>query len=260
MRLAHDRRGSGPALVLIHGLGSHRGAWDPVIGKLAAEREVFALDLPGFGESEPLPAGLEPDVQTLADVVEQFAGELGLDRPHVAGNSLGGGVALELARRGSVGSVTALSPIGFMGGEGEKRFVRGSLRASRLMARRLHPAPRLLSSAPLRTLLYWQMFARPWRIPPAVAVRDMAALASCPSFEAALAGTIEYSAPAAQDLRVPVTIAWGPRDGLLLPVQARRARRRLPKARHVWLRGCGHLPMSDDPDRVAGVILAGSAP
>ena len=58
---------------------------------------------------------------------------------------------------------------------------------------------------------------------------------------------------------VPTTIAWGTRDGLLLPSQALRARRVLPEARHVWLRGCGHVPMSDDPEQVARVLLEGSA-
>jgi pimeloyl-ACP methyl ester carboxylesterase len=58
---------------------------------------------------------------------------------------------------------------------------------------------------------------------------------------------------------VPATIAWGSRDALLLPTQARRARERLPNARHVRLHGCGHVPMSDDPDQVAAAILRGSA-
>lgn len=58
---------------------------------------------------------------------------------------------------------------------------------------------------------------------------------------------------------MPATIAWGTRDALLLPTQARRARERLSSARHVWLHGCGHVPMGDDPDQVAAVILRGSA-
>ena len=59
-------------------------------------------------------------------------------------------------------------------------------------------------------------------------------------------------------LRSPATIAWGTRDALLLPTGALHARRELPEARHVWLRGCGHVPMSDDPAQVARVLLEGS--
>ena len=57
---------------------------------------------------------------------------------------------------------------------------------------------------------------------------------------------------------VPVAVAWGSRDLVLPPYQARVARSALPQASHVTLLGCGHVPMSDDPDRVAEVLLRGS--
>jgi pimeloyl-ACP methyl ester carboxylesterase len=60
------------------------------------------------------------------------------------------------------------------------------------------------------------------------------------------------------DLDVSVTVGWGTRDALLIPRQGRRARRRMPRARHVWLRGCGHVPTWDNPEQVAAVQLAGS--
>ena len=95
--------------MLVHGIGSRRGVWDPVVDRLAVERDVLAVDLPGFGDSPMLPDGVVPTVQVLADAVAAWWGELGIERPHVAGNSLGGGVALELARKGAVSSATALS-------------------------------------------------------------------------------------------------------------------------------------------------------
>jgi pimeloyl-ACP methyl ester carboxylesterase len=58
---------------------------------------------------------------------------------------------------------------------------------------------------------------------------------------------------------VPVTIAWGAKDWLLPPRQARRAKQRLPQAKFVALPGCGHVPMTDDPGLVARVLLDGSA-
>jgi pimeloyl-ACP methyl ester carboxylesterase len=58
---------------------------------------------------------------------------------------------------------------------------------------------------------------------------------------------------------VPVTIGWGTRDLVLPPYQARVARATLPGAAHVRLPGCGHVPMADDPELVAGVLLRGSA-
>src|SRR4051794_36676393 len=96
MPLAHDRTGAGPPLLLLHGLGSCKEMWRPVVPLLAGERDVIAPDLPGFGESPRGPG----TVDGLADAVVAFADELGLDGWHVAGNSLGGGVALAVGARG----------------------------------------------------------------------------------------------------------------------------------------------------------------
>src|SRR5215218_10715055 len=130
--LEHSRTGGGPPIVLLHGIGLDRHVWDPVVPLLAREHEVIAVDLPGFGASAPL-AG-PPTVAALAAAVE----ELGLERPHVAGNSLGGGIALELGRRGWAGSVCAISPIGFAAGR-EGAYARGMLRTIHAMARVLDP-------------------------------------------------------------------------------------------------------------------------
>jgi len=110
----------------------------------------------------------------------------------------------------------------------------------------------------MRRLLYGKMFAHPQRLAPGEALARMDALLRGDGFHTTLPHLIGYSFPAG-DLPVPATIAWGTRDALLLPTQARRARRRLPGARHIWLHGCGHVPMSDDRDQVAAAILRGSA-
>lgn len=257
MRPAYEREGSGPALLLLAGIGMNRAAWRPVRSRLAAARELVLLDLPGFGESAALPDDTDPTIAAFCDAVERCLAELGLERPHVAGNSLGGAVALELARRDAVASVTAISPVGFWS-ELERRFARRSLQASWAISRSIRPhAPRLLARPRARRLLYGQMFAHPEAMTPAEALAHMDMFLHGDGFHATLSNLDGYEF-AAGDLPVPATIAWGTRDALLLPTQARRARERLPGARHVWLRGCGHVPMSDDPDQVAAVILSGS--
>ena len=109
-QLNYERRGAGPPLVLLHGIGHRWQAWEPVLDRLAAKHDVIAVDLPGFGKSAPLdgPSG----IAEIAAALTAFFGQLGLDRPHVAGNSLGGAIALELAAGGHVSSATALSPAG----------------------------------------------------------------------------------------------------------------------------------------------------
>src|SRR5947209_20179554 len=87
--------------------------WEPVLGRLQREREVVALDLPGFAGSPPPPPGTPAGVTSLTRLVSEFLDEIGLERPHAAGNSMGGRIALELAKQGRVRSVTALSPSGF---------------------------------------------------------------------------------------------------------------------------------------------------
>jgi pimeloyl-ACP methyl ester carboxylesterase len=257
MTIAFDVQGDGPPLVLLHGTGSRRGVWDPVLGALARERRTYAVDLPGFGDSpaedfEPGPHGY------VARLARWFA-EQGLERPHVAGNSMGGGIALELARAGLVASVTAISPVGFWT-QRELRFGQTSIRASRAIAGQIRPAlPALAGSALGRTVLLGQMRARPWQMPADEVIAEVDAFVDAPWVDRALDAFGRYRFHDGEQLRgVAVTIAWGTRDWLLIPRQAARARRMLPWARHVALRGCGHLPFHDDPAAVAAVLLAGS--
>jgi pimeloyl-ACP methyl ester carboxylesterase len=90
MLLAHERIGTGPALVLIHGITEHREAWRPLIAPLAEQYDVVAVDLRGHGDS---PIGDAYDPLTLATDVYETVTSLGLSNPLVIGHSLGGVVA-----------------------------------------------------------------------------------------------------------------------------------------------------------------------
>jgi len=228
-----------------------------VVPALARERTVLAVDLPGFA-GVPLD-GVDPSPAGQAANLAAWFAEQGMDRPHVAGNSMGGAIVLELARLGVVASATAVSPAGFWTPR-ERAYGRGSLIAARAMAARVQPAvPHIAGYAAGRTLLFGQVFARPWRLTPEEAVEAIDAFVDAPGFDAAMDSFEDYVIRADPALRDPrLTIAWGTRDWLLIPRQARRARRLLPEARHVWLPGCGHAPFADDPDMVAAVLLAGS--
>ncbi len=253
----YTRHGRGEPLVLVHGLGHRRQAWDPVLPRLTRHREVIALDLPGFGESPPLPAGESYDVPTaMARFAELFA-ELGLGAPHVAGGSLGGALVLELGARGMVSSVTALAPAGFWTPL-ERRWALTLLTTTRMSAR----VPdivlrRVAADERVRTSMIQLLYAHPERQHPDAFLGDARALKASAGFAPMLAFGRSYACTAEPD--VATTVAWGTRDRVLPPLQAARARRRLPRATHVALRGCGHVPMVDDPALVARVLLAGSA-
>ncbi|MFC7260828.1 alpha/beta fold hydrolase [Streptomyces lutosisoli] len=256
--MSYARVGTGEPLLLLHGIGHHRQAWDPVIHILAAEREVIAVDLPGFGESPALPEGLTHDLSTVVPALGALCEALEIERPHVAGNSLGGLLALELGREKLVRSVTALSPAGFWSPV-ERRYAFGVLIAMRQAARQL-PLPvveRLSRTAAGRTVLTSTIYARPGRRSPEAVVAETLALAHAEGFTETLrAGT---SVQFTDDIPgVPVTVAWGTRDRLLVRRQGIRAKHIMPRARLVRLPGCGHVPMNDDPALVARVILDGS--
>jgi pimeloyl-ACP methyl ester carboxylesterase len=258
MALTYERRGRGEPLVLVHGTGSQLQVWNPVLDRLAAERDVIALDLPGFGESPALP---EPVVtpERYADAIADLLDELGLGSAHVAGNSLGGGIALVMGARGRARSVTALSPIGFWTPK-EAEFCRRSISFAATAARALEPvAPLVLGNPVGRTLTTVQLVGRPWRMTAEESIAGTRNLGRSPGLRAALDGYRHWRFVPDGPLPCPVTIAWAQHDRLLLPRQAERARRAVPGARHLTLRGCGHVPMWDDPEQVAGVLLEGSA-
>jgi pimeloyl-ACP methyl ester carboxylesterase len=99
--------------VLLHPLGGSIVVWEPVVELLAAERDVIAVHLPGFGASPPLAKGVNPTPQGLASGVGGFLDRLGLEDAHLVGNSLGAWVGVELARAGRARSVTGQAPAGF---------------------------------------------------------------------------------------------------------------------------------------------------
>jgi len=256
--IVFERRGDGPPLLLMHGIGHRWQAWEPVIDRLAEERDVIAVDLPGFGASPPLPPGMPYDLDTVVTLLGEFVEKLGLDRPHMAGNSLGGLFALEAADRGLARSVTALSPAGFFTRR-ELRYAATVLRASRLGAGVPAPLMRRLARSPRRrSLMFGMIYGRPDAIDIETLISDAAALRGSVGFSPTLrAGRGITFDGALRD--VPATIAWGTRDRLLRTGQAVRAQQSLPHVKFVWLRGCGHVPMADDPKLVAEVLLDGSS-
>ena len=258
--VAYQRHGAGAPLVLLHGIGHHRQAWDPVVGALAERHEVIALDLPGFGESPAQPASLPYSLENAVAVLAATFSALGIERPHVAGNSLGGLLALSLGRAGKARSVTALSPAGFWN-EAERIYAFTVLGAMRRGAQSLPPGTveRLARSVAGRAALTGSIYARPGRRDPAAVVAETRAMRESTGFEAALAaGRGRTLFTGGLDERIPVTIGWGTRDRVLLRRQGERAKRMIPHARLVRLPGCGHVPMSDDPRLVARTMLDGS--
>ncbi|SHM58668.1 alpha/beta fold hydrolase [Cryptosporangium aurantiacum] len=255
--LAYTRCGSGTPLVLLHGLGSSRGAWDPVVPDLAERFDVIAVDLPGFGESAPLRA--EPTPAALAAAVAHLLDALRIDTPHVAGNSLGGWVALELARLRPVASLALLSPAGLWR-DRTPLYTVVSLRMMRwLIGHATGLLCRLVTYRVGRVLVLRQVHGRPARVDPAYARAGIRAFADAPGYEATLAATRTRHYRAAAPMDAPVTVAFGSRDRILLPSQAQNLGQLPPGTRVASLPGCGHVPMPDDPEGVVALVMRATA-
>jgi pimeloyl-ACP methyl ester carboxylesterase len=241
-------------LLLIHGLGASTHVWDPVLDLLAPEREVVVLDMPGFGTAAPLPDGVEPTAINLAAALHASCEALGVERPHVAGNSLGGWVGLEMGRAGWAASVTALSPAGLWRAPLGPRQGRDA----RALAQRARPLVSAALRVPaLRRRMLSTFAAHPERIPAGAGRELVLGWVDSNGYDGAnLAMRTHIFEPEGYPAEVPVTIAWGELDRLVGPPKPER---RPAGARFVVLPGVGHTPMWDDPELVARTLLDGSA-
>jgi pimeloyl-ACP methyl ester carboxylesterase len=248
------REGSGEPLVLLHGILNSERAWRRVIPLLSPEHDVVALTALGHNGG-PRPTSRPVVLEDLIDATERQLDELGFEQVHLAGNSLGGWMALELARRGRAKSVCALSPAGFWDDSLEaerERVFKVLLRARKETPRARRIMPLLARSARFRR----------W------ALRDIAVHGDRVSQEEFLEmadDTIgcyiaeELIAPghrlAPVEVGCPVTIAWSTEDRFFPSAVYRGPGESfVPSARVIVLEDTGHVPMMDDPKLVAETI------
>jgi pimeloyl-ACP methyl ester carboxylesterase len=187
-----------------------------------------------------------------------FLEEIGVASAHIVGVSAGGWVALELGKTPRARSVTAICPGGFWRGR-MPLYVRVSLRVVRIFTRAFRRViPAIASSGVGRAMLLWQVTAKPWRMNRGQAVEFCGSFADCCGFAPVLRANVYGRFTGGADVRVPVTIAQGDRDRLMLRRQSQHWDEAPSQARFVSLAGCGHVPLWDDPDRIVAVILEGS--
>ena len=240
--------------MLLHGVGESAAGWRPVQEALSRDYDVIALDLPGFGGSAGLPADTLPDAVALAGAVEHEMDQLGIAGFHVAGYSLGARVSLELATRGRVRSVVAIAPDG-LGTPPERVFQAAALMAGRAMATLLAPVATLITaSGPGRSLFFAMERSRPWKLTQQDARQLLLDFAHAPAYEQTVLASA-FDIPADLDwITCPVLIMQGTADPLV-PAQSPRFLPFIPHAQFRWLYGLSHVPISDDPELVTGLML-----
>lgn len=250
-QVAFERSGAGDPLVLLHPLGADRNVWRPVLELLCPLRDVVCVDLPGFGASPPLASDRPADPSALANAVVGLLARLGLDhgRAHLAGNSLGGWVALEVAAVGHAASVTAIAPAGLWSSS-----LQPKPQIARSLVRLAEPliGPAMRSTA-LRRVALASVAAHPERIPADQAATLIRSYAGASGFAAVNRAMRAGRFTGLAEIGVPVTLAWPDRDRLV-----DRPRQTPANVENLVLAGCGHVPMWDDPRAVAAALLAGS--
>jgi pimeloyl-ACP methyl ester carboxylesterase len=255
--LNHVRQGEGEPLLLLHSLGGSLVQWSPVMDLLGAEREVVAVDMPGFGESDPLPEGIRPRAANLATAVLDFYDALGIEgTPAVAGISLGGWVAIECARQGGAAAAIGLCTAGFWkrSPEASNQAVARARRGGRALGSLLRP---VMSTARGRRRALGRFIYRPERLSPGEAHAIAKAYVTAPAYDDASALMRAGRVEDLKGIKVPITLAWAEHDTLVRNQPLRDGI--LPKrVQQVELPGCGHVPTWDDPDLVARVVLAGA--
>ncbi|WP_280245098.1 alpha/beta fold hydrolase [Nocardia abscessus] len=247
---------SKPPLVLLHGVTMSERVWDDVTPLLAARHEVITPTAVGH-RGGPAALRRPARVEHLVDDIERRLDALGLRRVHIAGNSLGGWMAIELARRGRAETVCALSPAGFWEvGAGSQKAATSRIAREAITGRLLgFLAPLGLRCAVARRVALRNIAVHGDRVSAAQAMTFLRDLVGC-TVTADLLGTDEQVAPL-DPLPCPITVAWAQHDRVLPEeIHAAIARARLPEAVFSVLPGTGHVPMIDDPRLVAQTILA----
>lgn len=246
-------------LVLLHGFTGTPVMWEPLMPYLRQHHEVYALNIPGHRGGPAVVDRGGDLVDTIVGMVESQLDELGLQKAHLAGNSLGGWLALLLTGRGRALSTVALAPAGGWNAQSaETRRVQRLFRRMQLSLRLTYPLALELAVRPRgRRIAFWDAVAFPERLPAPYAREWIVAANDTPASDLFLDFAANTSTPVSlPGADGPIRIAWGTRDRIL-PFRgyADGWRRLLPDADWISLDGLGHVPMSDAPRLVADTIL-----
>ena len=239
---------------MLHGVGESAVGWQPVHQALSDNYDVIAFDLPGFGRSPTLPLGVAPTAAALADAVERELEGLGVAQFHVAGYSLGARVALELATRGRTRSVIAIAPDG-LGAPLERLHQAAALMTGRTLAMLLAPIARPLTATGAgRSLFFAMERSRPWQLPADDAGQLLLDFAQAPGYVETVQASMVDVPTRLDHITCPVLFLQGTAD----PLVSLQSPRFLAFVRHAqlqWLPGLSHVPISDDPQLVATIML-----
>ena len=249
------RGGARSPLVLLHGMNMSWRAWRPVLPLLEPYHELCVPTLPGHRGGQSMPPG-PLSVEAMANQLCEQLDEAGVDTAHIAGNSLGGWLALELARRGRARSVVALSPAGAWSAPRDARRLIRKFRLGLAVGNR--PTLARMSERPrVRRIILRQVAEHPERFTETQLAEMFEDSAGCTVVEKLLERVRDGgSFTPLDELPCPVRLAWSEHDRTIpFHRYGQPMLDALPGAEFVVLPGVGHVPMNDDPALVSRTIL-----
>jgi pimeloyl-ACP methyl ester carboxylesterase len=255
------RAGEGEPLVLIHGFTATWRCWLPLLGELVPRFEVIAPTLHGHDGGTPVPRNEQPfGIARAADLFEEHLDELGVGTAHLVGNSMGGALALELAKRGRARSVVGISPAGGLrpGDEATaQQVIKVFTRMQKTTRKSLGLLPKVMARPGLRRLALRDVMTRGHQVPTAEAITLARSSVRCDIVDDVYTVLRNGEAPVREldKIDVPVLITWGDKDRILpMKDHAPRLREEIRGVEFRVTPGLGHTPMWDDPGLFATTI------
>jgi pimeloyl-ACP methyl ester carboxylesterase len=261
-RISNLTMGSGPDVLLLHGLGGTRASLFETAAALSGRYRVHAPDLPGFGSSSK-PATGGYNARWFAEIMLGLMDELDIPMAHVVGNSMGGRVAIEMGLRtpDRVRALGLLCPA--------VAWIRRGLHP---IVRLLRPELGLLPHGFRRSVVarqFWSIFHNQDAIDPAVAdvmvdeFRRIYQSAGARYAFLSSARNIYLESPLGRSgfyprlstLKPPALFIWGSHDRLVPQAFSRHVKRWLPSAEQVTLEACGHVPQVERPEDTNSLLL-----
>jgi pimeloyl-ACP methyl ester carboxylesterase len=247
--------GSGPAVVLLHGMAASWHWWLENIPALARHHRVIAVDLPGFGDSEPLPAPAE--ITTHARTVLDLLAQLNIESATVSGHSMGGLVALEMfvADPRRVRNLILVDSGGVPMSERRLAVVLAVLRMGSAVLRRRFIRTALATKPWVRRLALRVAFRDPRAMSAELAAKTMPLFGGPGFVDAVAAAGRAVHATVPEAITCPVLLMWGERDVIAPPRCAKQMHDRLPDSELAVLAGAGHTPMIEFPRQFNDLAL-----
>ncbi len=254
--IAYRRAGSGPPILLVHGITNDSQSWAPVIGRLAAEHDVIAPDLPGHGSSARQRG--DHSLGAHACVLRDLAQAVGVERVTLVGHSLGGGIAMQFAYQ----FPEMVDRLVLVGSGGLGREVSLLIRSATLPgAEQVLPlltAQPLLDAGTKVASAFGRLGFKPGS-DLAEMSRGLASLGDTERRAAFVRTARSVVSPFGQRVsatdklylaeHVPTLIVWGERDPIIPVEHGHSAHERVPGSRFEVFEDSGHFPQLEDPER-----------